>query len=579
MPKVVVSGDSPPSASYWRPRAQFGLACFVLLAAHPAVGQHAPHVDSQQTEKQIDAAEAEWRRLRAPLPKTPKLVSSRAPTPNIPLFRLNSISVEGSTVLSDDAVKSIYGPYLGRTVSQVELEAIATGIGQLYRDAGFHLSRAVIPPQDIKGGHLRIQVIEGSISEIRIEGEDSKKYGVYEAVSSLLTEHPSRLSSLERKLLLLNNTPGLRVVDTAIEEIGERTGFFRLTLKVQTWRVYTTFGLDNAGSHAVGPLQAYSSTFLNSYLLSGDTIGVNLATVPDATRDLRSGRLSYDAPIGNDGFRFGGSGAYGDVWPSDDRRLIDTRTVNQTYELRGSFSPIQTRQQALTLTGSFGYTEETEKDSLGTDYTDHVRVLRIAADYRLQDLFNGSNYLTAALRQGLNVLGATQSDDPQSSRAGTSPTFSIFEFSYTRYQKLSDIFSLKAALSGQLASEALLSSQAFYLGSAAFGPGYYSGDNGIAGLLELRFDQSVESRWLKGYQLFTFVDAGQVWNVGDAKQSLRSAGAGVRFNIADELYAGISYAVPVSESSKTEEFRSSRILFSLSGSFRYCPDRAQLRCF
>ena len=87
-------------------------------------------------------------------------------------------------------------------------------------------------------------------------------------------------------------------------------------------------------------------------------------------------------------------------------------------------------------------------------------------------------------------------------------------------------------------------------------------------------------QWLHGYQLYSFVDAGQVWNRGDETQKLASIGFGVRFNLWDELYAGIGYAVPIAQSSKTEEFTSSgRLLFSISKSFKFCPEREQMRCF
>ena len=46
----------------------------------------------------------------------------------------------------------------------------------------------------------------------------------------------------------------------------------------------------------------------------------------------------------------------------------------------------------------------------------------------------------------------------------------------------------------------------------AFGRGYgsaeISGDNGIAGSLELRFDQKLNYRYWSGYQLYSFVDCG-----------------------------------------------------------------------
>ncbi len=89
---------------------------------------------------------------------------------------------------------------------------------------------------------------------------------------------------------------------------------------------------------------------------------------------------------------------------------------------------------------------------------------------------------------------------------------------FTRYQTLTDAWSVKIAAAGQIASGPLFTSQQFYLGGAAFGRGYgsaeISGDNGIAGSFELRFDQRLNFRYLTGYQLYGFVDAGAAWNDG-----------------------------------------------------------------
>lgn len=494
------------------------------------------------------------------------------------MFVLSSVTVVGAAVVAPNVIASAYVPYLKKKVSQSDLEAIANAITELYRSRGFYLSRAIVPPQDVHGGHLRIKVIEGSIAEVRIEGVGANKFGVKEHLDPLTAEHPARLATVERQLLLANDTPGMRIADTALEELGTGSGRFRLIVKVETWGIYQSVGLDSYGSYAVGPLQAYSSTFFNSAFAKGDTLNVNLSTVPDSTRDLRYGRLSYSVPIGADGVRLGATISRGEVWPDDDRRQFDTRTINQFYEVHGSFVPIESRHSALTITAALAAIDEIEKDTFGTDYNDHIRVARLSGNYRLQDQFGGNNYFMVGLRQGLGGLGASSSDDPSTSRAGARPDFSVFEYSYTRYQPLIDAWSIKANISGQFASGPLLSSQTFYLGGAAFGPGYYNADNGIAGLIELRFDGSIASTLIKHYQLYAFTDGGEVWNVGDFRQQLASVGGGVRLDFADDFHAGAAVAFPVNYTSRTDEFHDVRFLFSLSKSFKVCPERTRLQC-
>jgi hemolysin activation/secretion protein len=156
----------------------------------------------------------------------------------------------------------------------------------------------------------------------------------------------------------------------------------------------------------------------------------------------------------------------------------------------------------------------------------------------------------------------------------------VFDFSYARYQALAGAFSLKVSVSGQLASTALLLSQQFYLGSAAYGPGFYNGDNGIAGLMELRFDQPVRGTFLQGIQLYGFLDRGAVWNVGDSQDAvqLSSAGAGLRFYFPDALQASVALAVPVHDHATPDDIHTLRVLFSISNALKACPDRAQWRC-
>ena len=143
-------------------------------------------------------------------------------------------------------------------------------------------------------------------------------------LAPVLAEHPSRLATLERKLLLINARPGVRIADTTLEEIGNASGRFRLTVFVKTWHIYTSFGIDNLGASPVGPWESYATVAFNSYLVPGDTLAVNLSTTPNDPRELAFGRLSYDTPIGNDGLRVGASGVYSEVWPGDYRHANAT---------------------------------------------------------------------------------------------------------------------------------------------------------------------------------------------------------------------------------------------------------------
>ena len=446
-------------------------------------------------------------------------------------------------------------------------------------------SIAIVPPQDIRDGEIHLQVIEGSITEVALKGEGAERFGVRPLLDSVVAEQPSRLATLERQLLLINSRPGVRIADTALEEIGVATGRFRLVVYLKTWRVYTSFGVDNLGSSTVGPWQTYATGAFNSYLLPGDTLALNLSTTPGDPRELAFGRLSYDVPVGTDGTRIGASALYSEVRPGDVRRLYNDNTRTESFEVRGSIAPLQSQSSTLTFTAAAGFSNVSERDVFGPIYNDHIRTVSLTSDYRLRDNFGGNNYFTVAWRQGLDILGASHRDDDFLSHEGASGTFSVMDFWFTRYQTLSDAWSVKVSAASQIASGPLFTSQQFYLGGAAFGRGYgsaeISGDNGVAGSLELRFDQKLTFEYLTGYQLYGFIDAGAAWNDGFSYTdglSLTSAGAGVRLLLGGDLRADLAVAVPLGYRAPDNSSRSARLLFSLSNSFKLCPERAQARC-
>jgi hemolysin activation/secretion protein len=537
-----------------------------------------PPYDPRQTEKSIENLEAGQDRPKPAvrLPSVPK-PEIRASTK--PLFKLRGVSIEGASVMAGDALAEAYKSFLGKTVSQADLVAIAGAMTDIYRAAGYSLTRAIIPPQDIKNGHIRAKVIEGYIAEVALKGDDVDRFWIRPVLERVLGERPSQLKTLERQLLLVNDTPGVRVTDTAIEEIGRASGKFRLIVSVKTWRIFSALGIDNQGAAAVGPYQAFATTGFNSYFFAGDNLNLSASSTPFALREFAYGRLSYDAPVGTAGARLGFNALYSNVAPGDVRQQVDNHSTTETFEVKGSLAPLETRRSSLWLTGIFGFSDNSERDITGMIYKDRLRYVSLTADYRLQDNFGGWNYLSASVRQGLTILGASHKDHDLLSRDGASGSFSLLNFSLTRLQKFSDVWSVKASVNGQWAGGPLLISQQFYLGDAAYGPGFYSGDSGIYVYAELRFDQSVSNPILKGYQIYGFFDKGAVWSFNNGQiLSLASVGAGIRFILADQWQAGIGLAVPVHAGTTANDVNNVRAIFSLSKAFQFCPHRPQMRC-
>jgi hemolysin activation/secretion protein len=589
--KTLLKDPGATSQLAHRPARRFtlGFAALLMLVVAPAAqAQQAsqPAYDPRQFDQRFNHEQSERNpALRARLPMATLARSAAPPADPTPLFVLRHVSIVGATAISSDQLGAAYQGYIDKKVSQADLAAIAANISDIYRSAGFHLSRAVVPPQDINEESIRVQVIEGSITALDVKGEGAEEFGVRQMLLPVLAERPSRLATLERKLLLTSSRPGVRIEDTMLEEIGNTSGRFRLTVFVKTWHIYTLFGIDNLGASAVGPWQSYATAAYNSSFAPGDMLAVSLSTTPGDPRELAFGRLSYDTPIGNDGLRVGASGIYSSVWPGDYRHAYADNTITDALELRASIAPVQSQRASLTVTTALDISNVSESDMSGPIYSDRIRTFSLTSDYRLQDNFGGNNYLTVTWRQGLNILGGSLAGDDFVSRFGASPAFSTVNAWFTRYQTLTDAWSLKIAGAGQLASGPLYLSQQFYIGGAAFGRGYAaaetSGDNGMAGSLELRFDQKLNSMFMVSYQLYSFVDSGVAWNAGYRYTdgiSLVSVGGGIRFFLASSTQADLGVAVPLSYRAPDNRARDARVFFSLTTALELCRARVT-SCF
>src|ERR1700688_1345611 len=188
-----------------------------MSAPTPAIPPQAnqPSFDPRQNEKHFDDLQSGPAQPAVrPKLRMPQLARAEAAADSKPLFVLRSVSLTGAGAVPHGRLVTTYQPYLGKKVSQADLAAIAGCISDLYRAAGFHLSRAIVPPQDINDGRVRIEVIEGSIAEIALKGDGAEQFGVRPFLDPVLAEHPSRLATLERQLLLINGSPGVRIADS-----------------------------------------------------------------------------------------------------------------------------------------------------------------------------------------------------------------------------------------------------------------------------------------------------------------------------------------------------------------------------
>lgn len=155
------------------------LAAPIFTGISQAFAQQAnqPGFDPRQPEKYFEN-QTEQESLSRPPVTLPAVGRPNTGGDTKPQFVLRGIDVSGAQAIPRDRIAAAYQPYLGKKVSQADLAAIAGAISDLYRADGFHLSRAIVPPQDIADGRVRIQVIEGAIVQAELKGDGAEQFGV-----------------------------------------------------------------------------------------------------------------------------------------------------------------------------------------------------------------------------------------------------------------------------------------------------------------------------------------------------------------------------------------------------------------
>lgn len=496
-------------------------------------------------------------------------------------FTLKELRLTGNTAFSTTELQSLYADQLGKEISLLDLYRIRDAITAKYGNAGYGLSRAVIPEQRIQAdGIVRIEIIEGFIDKVIIEGADNEQRAFLDYASEKIrAERPLNVKTLERYLLLANDRFTIKVTAT-MKRSDKTPGASSLILKVEPAPQFEGgASLDNRGTDSVGPWQIRGNVSVNG--LFGRAAKTSLAYITTSqTDELRYVALSHTDVVTDEGATL--TFAYSHI--SSDAgdpvlKLLEQHSKGETWSIRLSHPFIRTRQE--NLTGHIEYeNNDNTNESLGAVVSkDRIRSVRTGLSYDRADVYDGTNQALLELSVGLDGLGATDSNSPLKSRADGKVDYRKLTLNLSRDQQLGYFdasltrFSAYAGLMAQYADSGLLSAEECGLGGQQFGRAYDSseilGDRCLAGSLELRYLANVADTPFKYAQFYGFYDIGKTQNehplspTDSKNKSLASAGLGIRFGIQKHVTGAIEAAKPLTRVVANEGNKDPRIFASL----------------
>jgi hemolysin activation/secretion protein len=508
-----------------------------------------------------------------PAPSAPVLAPAPAPAPpEAPeTFIVAAIVIEGATIFEPAAFVPLYRDLLARPVDRRALAALAEDITALYYDAGYTLSRAYIPPQDIEAGVITVRIAEGYIERVVFEGAAGHGSLLQSYAAPIAAERPLRRATLERQLLLMGDLFGARVADARLRPLDVAEGRYELVVDLQhkPYDVYTS--LDNRGTRSNGPLQLWGSAGANALGDSSWRAQGAFFTAPNTPRELLYGQVGLSRIVGSQGtvLRTTVSASRNIAGPP--QKSSDTEAASRRFLVGATHPVVRSRTQSLWGSFNFDALHSKEDRFQRTSFEDELRVLRPSLYYYLSDDLRGETGINLEASLGLNALGASP-NGPERSRADADTSFRKLRLDAWRNQGLFGPWSLYGQAAGQISDHALLSSEEFSLGGARFGRGYesglISGDRGAAGSVELRFTEPLTGI-ANEYQLYGFYDVGRISNGSvdnDARHRLASTGLGGRLTIEPALRLNLELAKPLNPVEGRED-RDWRAFFTIAAEF------------
>lgn len=491
-----------------------------------------------------------------PIPVTPE------PGPDVPeTVIIQDFQFEGSTVFTADelteAVENTFDTELPLELSFSELFRVRSAITQLYADAGYVTSSAILPPQEFapEGGTLEVQILEGGLEDIKVVSPGRLNDSYVRRRMERFAKAPLQIDDVLEGLQLLQLDPLIQRVSAELSA-GPQQGTSLLTVTVEeadsNW---FDLRVNNAASPSVGTFQQEVAYTEANMLGNGERLEVEIGR----TDGLRSADISYGFflnPIGGTlEFNAGFSGSDVVEEPFD---ILEIESESAFYEItwRQPLKKTPTEEFALGLTASrqgsrsiflesfFG--EEVGFPTRGADDDGRTRItaLRFFQEWVKQQ----PRQVLAARSQfsvGLDVLGATSANSPNSE-------FLAWRGQGQFLKLLAPDTLFIFQTDAQLADSSLLPLEQFGLGGPNTVRGYRQdlllADNGVSASAEFRLPLYRSSNRRSVLQLTPFLEGGFGWNADDsdpAPDTLLSTGLGLLWQLDDNLTARLDWGIPL----------------------------------
>jgi len=436
-------------------------------------------------------------------------------------FQLSGVSFNASGFLSKEALEGIAQKYVGRPVSFADLNALLREVNALYEAGGQLTARAIIPPQNLENGVLKVVLVEAKVDEVTWQDRKSVDEAFYQNRLSVSKGETLDSTALMTSIQRFNaTTPGPQV--SASLAPGQSFGTTRVDLQAfepdpLQWSLF----VNNYGNESTGREQ-YGGT-LNWFSPTG--VADALSAVAVATDGSEYGSLRYSRPVNRyNGVVYVEAGANTLQIQTGPLAALNIEGESQTYGL-GYDHPYWVNEHWQWL-GGVGYNHQESETTI-----ESLTLSETSADEML--LKGQVEYRDAPWYVRYEQRLRQANTDNQTT--GESGSYQLLNGSAYVSRNVGKEFLIVGRFGWQYASdtETLPSTLLYQFGGISsvrgYEPGVIASPQGMT--LNLESYWNLSERW----QPFVFFDYGRAMELGTADVDLQSVGAGLNFNWGKHL--------------------------------------------
>ena len=471
---------------------------------------------------------------------------------------IRSFKIEGDNPFDAARTAALLRPFTGEAPSLDRLQEAAATLEKALRAEGFGFFRVTLPPQETTSD-IVLKVVRFPVGKLIVSNNKHfDEANIRASVPPLSEGQTPNTQTLARALAVANENPAKRI--TAAFKEGAKPDTIDVNLEVTDNRPYYAFAqLNNSGGGGNTGNWRLTGGISHANLWNLDHQGtITYTTAPDHWSSVKQYGFNYKAPI----YALGGvvtayysystvfSGVVADAFNVTGGGRFSGITYTQYFAPRGDYRDYL----SIGLDDKY-FINDTRfiQSNAAVGGNARTRPLTIGYTGRLEKQWGSAGFNVEFSR---NISGGRDNNSAAyvaSPRAGADAHWSAWRASTDVSFALPQQWTLGLKARGQVAREPLLSGEQFGIGGSSSVRGVndrvLSGESGISTGIELSTAQYFETTRFVG-----FVEGGTVWREHRGspvagtlgRESLASAGFGVRFNYRGMLTANLDYGRVIS---------------------------------